>query len=105
MNTPLFQNMAQKNYKTKIVGTIMLCINAYLLFFPTYWFLHQRGALVFFYFPNWVLLAWGLLALIGIVISVCLLKNKISVLKAVLLQLLIIILTIAGWRFEGLDFM
>ena len=88
--------MAQNNYKRKIVGAIMLCINALLLFHSIHQFYHQNrsGVLIFISIPNWVLLIWGVLAIIGIVISIRLLKNKISILKAVLLQLLIIVLLI-----------
>ena len=88
--------MTQKNYKTKIIGAIMLCVNAFLLYKPIHHFyIRSSGRLIFVNLPNWFLLAEFLLAVIGIAVSICLLKNKISILKAVLLQLLVMVLTIA----------
>ena len=92
--------MTQKNYKTKIIGAIMLCVNVFLLYQPTLILFYWADLLPFIYLPNldWIiflLLVWFLLAITGIVISICLLKNKISILKAVLAQLLIVIITIA----------
>ena len=87
-----------KKIKThKIVGTTMLCINAFLVYQPTfllYSYIFQKGILRPFWIPKWMLATESLLAVTGIVISICLLKNKISILKAVLFQLLIIILII-----------
>ena len=87
-----------KKIKThKIVGASMLCINAFLLYQPTSLFYGYNfpGGLYYIMLPNWVLATEFLLAIIGIVISIRLLKNKISIIKAVLLELLIIILTIS----------
>ena len=89
--------MIQKKYTIKIIGIIMLFVNVLLLYGDISHFYRQNfaGVLVFIYIPTWVLLACSLLAIIGIVISIRLLKNKISILEAVLWQLLIIILRFA----------
>jgi len=91
--------MTQKNHKTKIIGAIMLCVNVFLLYLSAFMLFNWADLLLFIYLPNldWIiflLLVWFLLTIIGIVVAICLLKNKISILKAVLLQLLIIVLTI-----------
>ena len=100
--------MMQENYKRKIIGVAMLCVNALLLLFSTFWFFYQNnkrgsGIFIFFYFPNWVLLVKGLLAITGIVISIRLLKNKISVKRAELLLFLIMILTIVIASLDWLE--
>ena len=97
--------MIQKKYTTKtigiatkIVGIIMLCINVFLLCLTFYQiYLQSQTGIFMRRLPSLGLLALFLLAIIGIVISIRLLRNKISTLQAVLLQLLVIILTYAVW--------
>mgnify|MGYP001176970333 CR=1 FL=1 len=77
----------------KIVGVVGICINVLMLFYSLYWyFLYNctSGRLFLFMYPNWVLLVNSLLAIIGIFISILLIRKKIG-------MKLFLIITILLW--------
>lgn len=71
-----------KGYKVnKILGLIAICINVLLVLESIYllYAYNFTGILFLFMYPNWVLVINALLGIIGIYISILLLKNMIGI--------------------------
>jgi hypothetical protein len=78
-----------KTSKNKIVGVIILIINIiwtgdWILLFYAY---HFTGRLWLFMYPDWILVLNIIFGLIGITIGIRLVKGKIFIKKALLIEM------------------
>ena len=82
----------KKNRINKIIGLIVMCINALLVFFSLYLFYlyNFTSGLYAIRYPDWLLLVNALLGIIGIYISILLYKGEIGL-------ILFLIATLAIW--------
>jgi len=86
----------------KIVGIVAICINVLILFYSLHWcYLYNftNGRLFLFMYPNWVLLINSLLSIIGISISILLMRNKIVMEWFLIITILLWLVVLSNFFF------
>jgi len=83
-----------KKPKNKIIGIIILILN---LIWTGHWIwlfygYHFTDILWFYMYPDWILTLNITIGLIGIIIGIRLIKNKIAIKKALLIEIPILVL-------------
>jgi hypothetical protein len=80
--------------KNKIIGTIILILNIiwtgdWIWLFYGY---HFTGKLWLFIYPDWVLITNMILGILGVIIGINLIKNKIGIKKALIMDIPLLII-------------
>ena len=88
-NTQQNWNDLIKKYKNKIIGTLILIINIiwtgdWIWLFYGY---HYSGKLYLFMYPDWILILNTIFGLIGILIGTKLMKGRIIIKTALLIEI------------------
>ena len=81
----------KNNKRNKIIGFITISINLLLVFDSIYWYYlynFERGLLFLFKRPDWVLIVNFLLAIVGVYMSILLIRNKIRLIPFLMTTLL-----------------
>lgn len=94
-----WKNMKRAN---KIVGVVGICINVLILFYSLHWcYLYNftSGRLFLFMYPNWVLVVNSFLSIIGIFISILLMRNKIGMKWFLIITILLWLVVLSNFFF------
>jgi len=77
-----------------ITGQIILIINSYWIWDNLYllYLYHYSSILFFIMFPDWTLILNAILGLIGIVISIKVIRKKMKIMQGILIDLLILLI-------------
>ena len=77
-----------------ITGQIILIINTYWIWDNLYllYLYHYSSILFFIMFPDWTLILNAILGLIGIVISIKVIRKKMKIKQGILIDLLILLI-------------
>ena len=76
-----------------ISGLVLILINAYWIYYNVhfYYLYHYTGILFLFKIPDWVLILNTTLGIVGIVIGISIIKQKLKARKGVIIDLALII--------------